>query len=184
MEMKKLILILIPLVLISCKTSGKSAGLKQEDAERAQWYAEYKKSSALCAQLRNTITEEERKSIYEDCHLKTPIAKDTESIFFCEYVSDYFYICCDTKKHHAENPRLVAGFKDFHETSRSVKFGHPVNPYGEPSAPYFASDRLGGDLMFVEKLSVAFDDGSEFQFSYEEISKIKRAYALVSNRLR
>ena len=193
--MKKIFLILAAaVVLSSCASCKKKDAEAQVSAEKLQREAEMERVVAFCDSACATMTDGEKKAVYEDCYLKTPIAEDGESAFFCEYTNDRFYICCDTsKEYHTENPRLVAGFKDYHEESRAVKFGVPKRldadgPYGEGNppapAPYWATDSFGTDIIFIETLRAVFDDGSEYQFTDGEIGKIKRAYALVANRLR
>ena len=199
--MKKTLLLITAtaLALVSCASCVKrqeQPASSPADERKSQEEAELKAFREIRASLLETITDEERAAYEEHYYLNVPIADNGESRFFCEYTMGYFYIACDTsKEYHTENPYLLVNLKDCHEDSYTVNFEYPRHllliedgPYGEgnppPPAPYLAAWATETEILFADRISVVFDDGSEYQFSDVEIYKIKRTYALVCDNLR
>lgn len=75
MKATRFILILAAAVaLSSCASCKKKDAEAQDSAEKLQREAEMEKVVAFCGSVRATMTDGEKKAVYEDCYLKTPIA--------------------------------------------------------------------------------------------------------------
>nr|MBP3283492.1 hypothetical protein [Treponema sp.] len=74
MKATRFILILAAVALSSCASCRKKGAEAQGSAEKLQREAKMEKVVAFCGSVRATMTDGEKKAVYEDCYLKTPIA--------------------------------------------------------------------------------------------------------------